>query len=739
MSFQRENMHRSVFIGGILPFLVPGDRRVVGRVCARWRAWVGAAVARAEARAAAGGPRVPLSDDQVDAVTAALRRMRLPWSGATQTYVRDHLRRIPCLRSDGSDLDGLTEYLGRLYQRAVLAPKTNIGTLDTTRVIERLTQAKLSSFHTTGAASIQQATNLETLLHPVQSTRHPQMVIHLNPAVVDTSDARRVLDHVRGRVIASTFADFVDGHRIVDGALTFALRPDAMVWHNRSVWDLLPVLRDHNPDVDLAARCDGGTMCVEARMRADRLPFAERPERWTTPLPSATTLLAENWPSIADVFCAESSSVHMALRLPAINKKSGEELLYWARLNDDMEVDEEREGTEGQELRESRRQHRSRSSHAAAVPARKRRRGVRRWAISVDATHQSGGGGGGGGIVDPSPSVGDAASSGGGGVAVGGGSVDGGASQAGGANPPFILNSLVEWLIRSLCHVSAQEEAAAEDSTAAAARAAAAAEEPWRVWASLPVEELVLRATTGDGDAGGVAPLSMLRSLIRQTFFIVQEYSAQTARNDELQKYYNAVVWYLKPRGVSLAYLRHLLTPQMLSTPTGGIPRVQQMALHHDAARAEFYLSTEGSNFLGLLTTRNGLAIDRRRCLTTNTVELLSVLGLEALCELFGNGSLSSSLGVNNASVRLVVDHLASRGNWRGVNRTSILVPHAVIASATIEDPIKHFKNASFTAAQDHLQGSSASVLTGCPITFGTNGFDLLLQTEPIIRPTGTY
>lgn len=115
-------------------------------------------------------------------------------------------------------------------------------------------------------------------------------------------------------------------------------------------------------------------------------------------------------------------------------------------------------------------------------------------------------------------------------------------------------------------------------------------------------------------------------------------------------------------------------------------------------------------------------------------------------------------------------DHLASRGNWRGVNRTSILVPNAVLASATVEDPIKHIKNASFTASCDPLEGSSASVLTGCPVTFarrfpvcctssrsettqkektletagtvvrarpespegGTNGFNVLLQTQPI-------
>lgn len=84
-----------------------------------------------------------------------------------------------------------------------------------------------------------------------------------------------------------------------------------------------------------------------------------------------------------------------------------------------------------------------------------------------------------------------------------------------------------------------------------------------------------------------------------------------------------------------------------------------------------------------------------------------------------------------------MVDHLASRGHWRGVNRTSILNPTAVLASATIEDPIKHFKNAAFSGAHDALHGSSANVLTGCPIEFGTNGFRLLLSVPDLTAAMG--
>ena len=99
-------------------------------------------------------------------------------------------------------------------------------------------------------------------------------------------------------------------------------------------------------------------------------------------------------------------------------------------------------------------------------------------------------------------------------------------------------------------------------------------------------------------------------------------------------------------------------------------------------------------------------------------------------------GDLSRSLGVNNASCKLLVDQLASRGVWRGVNRTSIIVGAAVLASVTVEDPIKHVRHAAFTGTKDNLSGSSANVLTGGPITFGTNGMSLLLDIKPLLTET---
>lgn len=100
-----------------------------------------------------------LTEDEIDTVVQDLRAPKLPWSIATEEYLRSVLRSCPSVCC-ASDLPRLSQWLLCLYNRGLVSPKTNIGTLDTTRVIERLTQARLSRFHSTGAASIQQASAL---------------------------------------------------------------------------------------------------------------------------------------------------------------------------------------------------------------------------------------------------------------------------------------------------------------------------------------------------------------------------------------------------------------------------------------------------------------------------------------------------------------------------------------------------------------------------------------------------
>jgi hypothetical protein len=109
-----------------------------------------------------------------------------------------------------------------------------------------------------------------------------------------------------------------------------------------------------------------------------------------------------------------------------------------------------------------------------------------------------------------------------------------------------------------------------------------------------------------------------------------------------MQCLYNNVLWHLNGDVMAMAYIQHMFVPQMLATPIGGIPNITGMTLHFDSATTEWYVSSEGSNFLALYTAPTGLCIDRRRCFTTNVLEILSCLGLEAVCAMFTNGGRRS-------------------------------------------------------------------------------------------------
>ena len=152
------------------------------------------------------------------------------------------------------------------------------------------------------------------------------------------------------------------------------------------------------------------------------------------------------------------------------------------------------------------------------------------------------------------------------------------------------------------------------------------------------------------------------------------------------------------------------------------------------------------------------------------------------------NGSLARSVGVNNAACRLLVDHIhkkkhselficsflctmASRGVWRGVNRTSILSPSSTLNNLCVfvqhtppptspwkiqpfvpcficcclylhqrqRNDTKHLRHAAFLGMHDSVQGSSANVLTGGRVSFGTSGFELYLDRSIILSSADAW
>lgn len=233
------------------------------------------------------------------------------------------------------------------------------------------------------------------------------------------------------------------------------------------------------------------------------------------------------------------------------------------------------------------------------------------------------------------------------------------------------------------------------------------------------------------------------RSLCRHVSTVLQQSLSITNRTEHIQRLMNAAVWAIAGPIFARSYIENLLIAHVERLPICGLDGIRNIIVHRDAATSEWYISTEGSNMEQLFSPGNrpstsaaplwDLAIDRSRCMSTDIVEMQTCFGLEAVCWMFANGSLAQSLGVHPASCKLLVDHMASRGNWRGINRTSILTPGDVLNNITVEDPTKHLRNAAFAGVRDPIRGSSSRILTGNALDFGTSGCSLLLDVSQLL------
>jgi hypothetical protein len=231
-------------------------------------------------------------------------------------------------------------------------------------------------------------------------------------------------------------------------------------------------------------------------------------------------------------------------------------------------------------------------------------------------------------------------------------------------HPPALIQQLLQWLVSSLQQLVVIRGADTDTILMFVIQ-------KWQACTSV---ELVQRALSPPEGDNVYAPL---KSTIWHIIHIMQNLQAHTSRCETLQWLMTAIVWHIAGVHMARAYVQNVMIPTLMQTPICGLSHITQMTVHYEAAHDEWYVSTEGSNLLEMCMPRAGtfhkLHLCRSRCLTTNIPEIIACFGLEAVCWMFSNGSLASSLGVSNASCRLLVDHMASRGLWRGVNRTSIL------------------------------------------------------------------
>jgi hypothetical protein len=123
--FTNVNAFQTVFQSVLLQFMCIEDMQSMRRTCVCWKTWIVMSAHMAP-------PLVmrPLTREEVTNVINQLKELRLPWSDATETYVNRALTQHPAVPENREDWqEPLLRTLTILYSRAVLSPKTNIGTL----------------------------------------------------------------------------------------------------------------------------------------------------------------------------------------------------------------------------------------------------------------------------------------------------------------------------------------------------------------------------------------------------------------------------------------------------------------------------------------------------------------------------------------------------------------------------------------------------------------------------------
>jgi hypothetical protein len=73
---------------------------------------------------------------------------------------------------------------------------------------------------------------------------------------------------------------------------------------------------------------------------------------------------------------------------------------------------------------------------------------------------------------------------------------------------------------------------------------------------------------------------------------VLQSVAAHSSRNETLQWLMTSVMWHVAGPWIRLAFVAHLLQPQLMSQHVTGIPKVLGMTLHFDAPANEWYIST---------------------------------------------------------------------------------------------------------------------------------------------------
>ncbi len=178
--------------------------------------------------------------------------------------------------------------------------------------------------------------------------------------------------------------------------------------------------------------------------------------------------------------------------------------------------------------------------------------------------------------------------------------------------------------------------------------------------------------------------------------------------------------------------LHNIIIPYILDIQIGGIAGIDDIFIRKD--KDEWVVDTQGSNFSALFYHD---WLDIKRCTSSDIWEVRRLLGVEATRQFIIN-EFYKVLAVSGASVgrrhiELLADSMTFQGKINSVNRYGIdRNETGPLAKASFEESVNNFFIAAVNGETDDM-GVSSSVMAGKLATFGTGGFDVLIDTKSTI------
>ena len=596
-----------------------------------------------------------------------------------------------------------------------ITPNSNVGTLDTTRTIERLTQARLSRFHTTGAmhVSFLKSGSIDSMIHPVSAATSSKMLIFFRRDRLNTADLKCVLNVVRNNIIHVCLHTIVETTEFIMNdispvilkifetycerkfsfcvGLRFKLNTNILYQHTLHPGHVAKIINDGFRGIASLARFEGESCYLYIISTT----FSQlQTSCYKTVLPT----LIHKMPGSEDacvrdlvaemVFDTSTTSIRQKMRPPVLSR-SDMESIQAHRVNNRHVVNGtttrrtakrgcSTDATDSFEVLGAVRGHRRRTFSGTRPPSRKS---------------------------------------------------SGGSEVIANVTKTFVC-ALIRWLHAVFSQVLINYELGilTDESTSTKLKR-------WRDEAvDLQSDDHSMNRLCDSWRSNEIVASVDDNSLqfivchiICRVAYILDNVSATSTRQELIKNVMNEAVYHTCNKSLVVNFLKYQIKPRLLNTTLQGISGISAAYMNFNADTSEWALCTEGSAFQCLINSASPY-IDIYRCLTTSIPCILATIGIEAVYALFTNGQLAESLGVSNHCCKLLASHISQRGFFRGINRSSIIAHNSVLNSISVEDPCRHIAVAAVCGQTDNCLGSSANVLIGKSVNCGTSGTQLLFS-----------